>query len=113
MAWLSAFVFTCLIEIPIVAACVRLLGWWPDGRGGLWRVLLVALALQATNPVIWVVGPRSLIGLVSAEAAVTLVEGLALGWWVRTRWHPDARWLPALLVAVVANGCSLLFGLVV
>lgn len=99
-AWLVAYLLTCAIEIPIVTASLRLLGWtgWRAG-------ITIGWLLQLTHPLAWLLGPYSWPQLVMAEVVITLVEGIALALIVRR------DWTLALAVSAVANGVSLLAGL--
>lgn len=99
-----AYLLTCAIEIPIVAASLRLLGWTRPGSGW-WRGIAVGWLLQLTHPLAWLLGPYSWPQLVVAELVITLVEGIALALIVRR------GWTLALAISAVANGVSLLAGL--
>ena len=108
-AWLAAFVFTQVIEIPIYAhAMLRregseapVLASWP-------AALAVAFAASAlTHPIVWFVMPelvpeRYLLMVGLAEAFAVLVEAA----WLRA-----FGLRPALLWALFANATSLSVGL--
>lgn len=103
-AWLVAYLLTCAIEIPIVATCLRLVGWTPPGRGR-WRGIAIAWLLQLTHPVAWLLGPYAWPQLIITEVLITLVEGAVLALVFRR------AWTLALAISAVANGVSLLAGL--
>ena len=108
-AWLAAFVFTQVIEVPIYAHALRrserdepaALASWP-------AALAVAFAASAiTHPVVWFVMPqlvpeRYLLMVGAAEAFAVLVEAV----WLRA-----FGLRPALLWALFANATSLTVGL--
>lgn len=102
---------TCLVEMPIVVALVRGLGWRPLRRPG---VITVAWLLQFTHPVLWVVNPADVLGLALAELAVVAVEGAGLYWWAISRTDAPRTFGTlerALLVVFIANASSFLVGL--
>lgn len=112
--WLVAYLLTCAVEIPLVVALVRRLGWAPGSALPLAETVALAWALQLTHPLLWLVGTPDVAQLVAAEVAVTVVEGTALAAWVIGRCGADrsrTTWGRAVLVTVVANGSSLALGL--
>lgn len=79
MDWPKAFALTCASEAAFVLFAWWRLGWLGSNR---WlRGVLVALGVQLTQPIVWVVtaagGARTLVG---AELGAVLVEGLAAAW---------------------------------
>ena len=112
--WLVAYLLTCAVEIPLVVALVRQLGWKPGSAHPLAETVALAWALQLTHPLLWLVGTPDVARLVAAEVAVTVVEGTALAAWAVGRCGADrsgATWGRAMLVTVVSNGSSLALGL--
>jgi hypothetical protein len=111
--WAIAYLMTCAVEVPLVIALVRSLGWRA------WRApgaLTMAWVLQFTHPVLWLIRPDGVLPLVVAEAVIVVVEGCALWWWAVTRAdEPRTRATleRALLVALIANAASFLLGLAV
>ena len=71
--------------------------------------VLIAVALQLTHPILWLIGPTTWPALVAAELIIWLVEGLAL--WLLTR--PRLTPTTALMGTAVANAASMLVGLFV
>ncbi|HMS37076.1 MAG TPA: hypothetical protein PKA93_07950 [Arachnia sp.] len=111
--WAIAYLMTCAVEVPLVIALVRSLGWRARRAPG---ALTMAWALQFTHPVLWLIRPDGVLPLVVAEAAIVVVEGCALWWWAVTRAdEPRTRATleRALLVALIANAASFLLGLAV
>lgn len=109
--WALAYLITCLVEVPLVVALVRGLGWRAERAPG---VLVMAWLLQLTHPVLWLVHPGSVWGVVVAELVVVAVETVALYWWAVARAgapHSAATLERTLLVAFIANAASLLIGL--
>lgn len=112
--WLVAYLLTCAVEISLVVALVRRLGWAPGSARPLAETVALAWALQLTHPLLWLVGTPDVARLVAAEVAVSVVEGTALAAWVIGRCGADrsrTTWGRAVLVTVVANGSSLALGL--
>ena len=112
--WLVAYLLTCAVEIPLVVALVRRLGWAPGSALPLAETVALAWALQLTHPLLWLVGTPDVARHVAAEVAVTVVEGTALAAWATGPCGADRSrktWDRAMLVAVVANGSSLALGL--
>lgn len=112
--WLVAYLLTCAVEIPLVVALVRRLGWAPGSALPLAETVALAWALQLTHPLLWLVGTPDVARLVAAEVSVTVVEVTALAAWVIGRCGADrsrTTWGRAVLVTVVANGSSLALGL--
>lgn len=102
LAWLSAFGFTELVEVPIYA--VR--AFSPRGRTLSRRMAIAFGASLLTHPFVWFVFPR----LVSDEWSYMLAaEGFAVG--------AEALYLRAfgvrhaLLLSLCANAASLFLGL--
>lgn len=115
LSWLIAYLVTCAVEIPIVVLLLRRLGWCPAGAVPATRATGLAWSLQVTHPVLWLVNPGSLGGVLVAEALIVMVEAAALCWWAVARMRvapgPDT-WRRALLVSLVANAASFAVGLV-
>ncbi len=112
--WLVAYLLTCAVEISLVVALVRRLGWAPGSARPLAETVALAWALQLTHPLLWLVGTPDVARLVAAEVSVTVVEVTALAAWVIGRCGADrsrTTWGRAVLVTVVANGSSLALGL--
>lgn len=111
--WLLAYVFTCAIEIPIVVLLVRALGW----RSPSWfELVAVAWALQLTHPLLWLIRPENLGLLMIAEALIVVVEALLLWAWATARADAPrgaSSFGQAAAITFVANGASLVLGLVV
>lgn len=113
-AWFTAYLLTCAIEIPLVVALVRGMGWGGDLSRPVLRIAGVAWALQLTHPVLWLVHPTRPVGILVAEVVIVAVESLALyAWAVLRAWVAPGvgAWVRALLVAVIANGASFALGL--
>ncbi len=109
--WAVAYLITCLVEVPLVVALVRGLGWRAERAPG---ILVTAWLLQLTHPVLWLVRPNGVWGLVVGEVAVVAVETAALYWWAALRAgvpRTTGTLERALLVAFIANAASLLAGL--
>lgn len=80
--WLSAFLFTQLIEAPLYYGALTRCGA-PPSRARRWALALVASAL--THPWVYFAFPRwwpgdALSGLVAAEAFAVIGEALWLSW---------------------------------
>lgn len=108
---MTAYLVTCLVEMPIVVALVRGLGWRSRRRPG---VVAVAWLLQLTHPVLWLVHPVGVLALVTAELVIVAVEGAVLYWWAVSRADAPATLGTlerALLIAFIANAASFLTGL--
>lgn len=108
LQWPVAYLLTCLVEIPIVVALGRGLGWHPRRA---WEAAVAAWLLQCTHPLLWLAGSLDLPRLVLAELAVIAVESIALWWWaVRRAGAPRSRATPvnALIIAFIANASSVL-----
>lgn len=97
-AWARAFLLTQCVEVPIYRACVG-------------ASLARAFAASAlTHPIVWFVffSPRFeapyAVRLVSAELFAVLVEAALM--------RPRASRRAALTVALVANGASVLVGVI-
>ncbi len=108
--WLSAYLLTCAVEIPVILLACRVLGW----PVRLWPMVVTGWMLQFTHPVLWLVAPNTISGLLCAEMVVILVEGAALGQWASHR--PELGNHPvrcaAMTVSMAANAASVLVGLV-
>lgn len=114
MAWLVAYLVTCAVEIPIVVAAVRTLGWRPTGPHPLAGTVAVAWLLQVTHPVFWLVNPAFPSGVLLAEVVIVLVEAATLYLWATLRaGEPHVLRTAALAASVsfVANGASFAVGL--
>ncbi len=96
-AWLTAFAFTQLIEVPI----------YLRATGGHFRVAFLASAL--THPVVWFVFPKLLPD--HYVAMVTAAELFA--WWGEAVWLRHHGVERALLWSLLANTASLCIGLLV
>lgn len=101
-----------MIEIPIVVWLFGRLGWQSSRAP---RAATLAWLLQLTHPVLWLIKPEGLSGLLAAETVVTLVEGAVIWWWARYRVAAEpgvpVAWY-SLGIAFVANAASLFVGLV-
>lgn len=103
--WLRAYVATIVIEVPVLS------GWlWP--RLGLSGLGWALLASSLTHPVLWFLWPQwgpqwAWVG--SAELCIWLFEALLYAWALRDAggWH----WRQGLALSGLANGSSLLTGL--
>ena len=122
LAWLTAFVWTQAVEIPVVCAGLRKLAlpWWHIA-------LLAAAANSVTHPTLWFVYTATfpahepswlafvtddpyLRWVIVAETLVVVTEATAFVLFVRHRAGPGhAR--RAVLTAAVANVASTLVGL--
>lgn len=117
LAWLSAYLVTCAVEVPLVVWLTRRLGWWgeagPGGAAGprLPEAVAVGWTLQLTHPVLWLVDPEPWAGLLVAEGVIVAVEALALAGWAARRLKVSPPVGGALLVTLVANASSLVVGL--
>ncbi len=111
--WAVAYLVTCAVEMPLVVALVRGLGWRAERAPGVW---LTAWLLQLTHPVLWLVGPVEVWAVAIAEVVVTVVEAASLHWWATARARQPSTATTAesaLLIAVIANAASFLIGLAV
>ncbi|AKT37455.1 hypothetical protein [Chondromyces crocatus] len=95
-AWLSAFLFTQCVEMPIYARCART-GWGPAFG-----------ASALTHPIVWFVMPELLPGnywvmVAVAEAFAVVAEAVYLRFGFRLE--------RALLWSLLANGASFSIGL--
>lgn len=108
--WLSAYLLTCAVEIPVILLACRALGW----PVRLWPMVVTGWMLQLTHPVLWWVSPNTIGGLLGAEVVVILIEGVALGQWASHR--PELENHPvrcaAMMVTMAANAASVLVGLI-
>src|SRR5215475_10008528 len=106
--WLSAFLWTLVLELPVYALCLR-------ERFGGWRTpIVLALGMNAvSHPLLWFVFPKwqpFWLWLLVAESCVTLFEGMILA--IALACVRSARPVgTALAVAVAANALSTGFGL--
>lgn len=100
----AAFALTLLLEVPVLLGCWRALGWTRPW----WRAVAVAAGVQVTNPLLWLVHPAGVAGLLGAEVLIVAVEGLA-AWTLLGRPRPDLG--VALLVALISNALSFGVGL--
>ncbi|MTD14293.1 hypothetical protein GIS00_10070 [Nakamurella sp. YIM 132087] len=126
--WAVAFVFTCVIEVPIYTLLLRRWCRWPVG-------LLLAIGVNLlTHPLLWILlaggwlvdlvgsGTGWLAVMIGAEIAVWLVEASVLNWVLRrlarsgTDGAGSGRRPPVFadvaLIAALANLCSLAAGFV-
>ncbi|MGC3955370.1 MAG: hypothetical protein QM804_14180 [Propionicimonas sp.] len=109
--WAAAYLITCLVEVPLLVALLRGLGWRARRAPG---AVLLAWLLQCTHPVLWLVHPREVWAVAVAEAVVVLVEAAGVAWWAVRRAEAGltrGTLERSLLVAVIANAASLLIGL--
>jgi hypothetical protein len=107
-AWLLAFLATAAVEVPVVVA---LTGGHPTPA---WRRALIAIFAQlVTHPLVWFVFPR-LVGLTGGSS---LVLSELWAWLAEAAFYavvlPGLSSARALGTSAVANGASLLFGLVI
>jgi hypothetical protein len=105
MSQTTALLLTLLIEVPIVVGIARLRRWLP---GGLGLLALVAVgATLMTHPLLWMWQAQlgGMTGIVLAEVAIALVEGVAYAW------GAGLGWWRGLVVSLVANGASFGTGL--
>jgi hypothetical protein len=109
MTEFEALAISVAIEAPLAWLTARLAGW--TGRGRLHIAAASAVATAVTHPQLWAAAlwayPHygylpSLFGL---EAIVVLVEGGLIAWMAQLRIGQ------AMLVSLVANSGSMLFGL--
>lgn len=111
--WAVAYLITCLVEVPLVVALIRGLGWRAKHAPA---AVVMAWLLQLTHPVLWLVHPTGIWAVVAAELVVVAVEGAALHWWAVCRAGADCSWQTlerALLIAFIANAASVLVGLII
>ncbi len=103
--WFAAFVLTCTVEVPVVAALLR-----PSGAD-LGRVVpLVVFANLATHPLVWYVIPQLLLlgtpeHLFAAETWAVAAEAVFYGLTIR-----GLAWRRAIAVSLSANVSSFLAG---
>jgi hypothetical protein len=106
-AWLFAFLVTVAVEAPVVLALTR-----GSAAGPAKRLALVLFAQLATHPLVWFVFPR-LVGL-TGRGATTLAELWA--WLAEGAFYalvlPDVTPARALAISALANGASVLAGVV-
>lgn len=107
MDWWQAYLLTLAVEMPIVLLALRAariaghsIPWW--------RIVAFAWAVNLTHPILWWIRPEG--GwLVLAEVIIALVEGLVLWWGCRREWRLSFY----LVLAALANTCSVLAGLLI
>ncbi len=106
LAWLTAFVWTLAIELPIYARMIELRGRW--------SVVVLVVAINAiTHPLLWFVFPRiepRWLFLLAGETSVIAIEALAIAVVIRR----PGRALAASLAANLASwaGGTMLWWLV-
>ncbi|MDR3469703.1 MAG: hypothetical protein P4M07_27550 [Xanthobacteraceae bacterium] len=105
----SALVLSAVIEAPVAALVVRLMGW--PSRGATHVGLAAAVATAATHPQLWSAALWAYgrfpfwPAILTLEALVVIVEGLLIGWMAGLKpWR-------AMVVSLVANAASVLAGL--
>lgn len=109
MLQLIAFSFTLFVEIPLI---LQMLKRSPFMQKLNWRqrILYAAVPTMSTHPLLWVASTHWLVFLpyypriLLLEGAVVLVEGVL----VALLFH--CRFMRALLISLVANTASTLFG---
>jgi membrane-bound metal-dependent hydrolase YbcI (DUF457 family) len=105
--WLAAFVATFAVEAPVVLALTR-----ASETSAPRRLALVLFAQLATHPLVWyvfpyIVGLRGSTATLLSEACAWLGEAALYALAMR-----DVTFARALGVSAVANGASVLAGLV-
>ena len=104
--WLTAFVLTLLVEVPVVVVLLR--RW--SGEGVPRLLALAVLANLATHPSVWFVFTQLL--LVGTPAYTLVVEAWAFG--VEALFYAvvvaGLGWRRALVVSLVANLASWVVG---
>jgi uncharacterized membrane protein len=103
--WLSAFVFTLGVELPVGYALLRRV------QPSTWRVLLAcALGSTLTHPTLWYVMPRFFSSyptyLVTCELGIVVLEAWVL-WLLAAR----GSWARAALTSATMNTASCFLGL--
>lgn len=105
MRWLSAFLFTAAVEVPVVILLLRSTG------KPVWRLLILAIVAQcASHPAVWFIFPT--LGLkywnmiLVAESWAVLSETV-----IYFGLNDKVKLSRALLVSLFANGMSYGFGL--
>jgi hypothetical protein len=102
MSYATALSLTLVIEVPLYLALAAVAGRGPDGTG-----VLVAVGVNVvSHPLLWF-ALQPTVGIWAAEVMVTAAEGAATGRML------GLRITDGLALAVVANGCALVAGLVV
>jgi hypothetical protein len=100
MSYAAALALTLTIEVPLYVGLAALTGRRPDSTG-----VLVAVGVNVvSHPLLWF-ALEPTIGFWAAEALVAAAEGAVAARVLRL------SLADALAIAVVANGCSLLAGL--
>ncbi|HET9649431.1 MAG TPA: hypothetical protein VFP34_14545 [Microlunatus sp.] len=107
--WIPAFVLTCAIEVPVYLLVLGLAGLTGGEQARITRAqaALTAVGVNvATHPLFWAIALEldDMAGLVMAELAVIVVEGLLLFAVLRQRWWACAG------CALVANTASAVLG---
>lgn len=107
--WLSAFIWTLAIELPIYVGFTRRhFEYW-------WSPVLLALGCNvATHPALWFVVPRFgtyATWLIVCESGVVVVEALLMGLALSRQMATRRAVRLALGTALVANAISTLIGL--
>jgi len=107
LAWLAAFVFTQVVEMPIWTYALRT-RTKPDERMELWACIAVAFGASAfTHPIVWFVFPQIAPG--SYWAQVAQCEAFAV---LAEAAYMSFLGLPSALAwSILANGASAGLGL--
>ncbi len=109
MTEIEALLLSVAVEAPVVYALVRAARWPCRGPGHV--AAAIALATAGTHPQLWHMAPwlydhlGYAPGLALGEGLVALAEAVVVAWAAKL---PPVR---ALAASVVANGASLLIGL--
>ena len=107
----EALVLTLLVEMPVLAGCLRLV---PTPRSLGWALFVSALSSLLSHPLAWAASrhlawrlsaDQALHGWLLIETAVVLFEAVALK--LGLRWS----WRASLLVSMSCNGASASLGL--
>lgn len=111
MTFATGYALTLLVEVPLLLAVMRALGWLPVL--GLPRALLVGWLVNLTHPVLWgLTAGASWSAVLAGEVVVVLVEALALTLLVRRLGGIAVETGTGLLAAVLTNSVSFGVGLV-
>jgi len=111
MTELQALALSIAIEAPIAWLVAWRAGW--PGRGPWHVAAAAAVATAVTHPQLWAAALWSydrfppLPALIALEAIVVLVEGALIAWMARLTLRQ------AMLVSLIANAGSMLFGLLI
>ncbi len=110
MIEIEALLLSCLVEAPVAYVVTRAARCWPS-RGSPHVALAAAAATAITHPQLWAAAlwayPRFAYwpSVIALEAIVVLAEGVLIAWMA------DLRIDRAMLVSLLANSASCLFGL--